>query len=86
MRIEAAHASLSGGRWLLAGVKRWHLGSDNPEGAAETLAQMTVETDLTPDKIRDSLGAAARERACRSGNYRGMWRNWTAPASRRWGR
>jgi lipopolysaccharide export system permease protein len=60
MRIEAAHASLSGGRWLLAGVKRWHLGSDNPEGAAETLAQMTVETDLTPDKIRDSLGAAAR--------------------------
>jgi lipopolysaccharide export system permease protein len=59
-RIEAAHARLAAGRWFLEGVKRWHLALDNPEGEAETLDQMMVETDLTPEKIRDSLGSAAR--------------------------
>ena len=58
-RVEADLAELQAGHWLLRGVKRWPLGADNPETAAERLPQMTLTSSLTAGQIRDSFGDPA---------------------------
>jgi len=55
-RIEAARAQLQPGAWRLLDAKIWRLDAENPEASAELRAEMTLPTDLTPDKIRDSFG------------------------------
>ncbi len=58
-RIEAAHARLMPGEWVLTGVKRWPLTAANPEQSATAAeGEMRIATDLTTDRIRDSFGAA----------------------------
>nr|HRO15432.1 LPS export ABC transporter permease LptG [Paracoccus sp. (in: a-proteobacteria)] len=56
-RIEAASARLGSGNWALRGVKRWPLDAPNPEIAAQSLPGLTVPTELTAARIRDSFGA-----------------------------
>ncbi|KAJ55620.1 permease [Actibacterium mucosum KCTC 23349] len=58
-RIQAASAELGDGMWLLSEVKRWELAAEvtNPEQGATTHATMSLPTDLTRDRIRDSFGA-----------------------------
>lgn len=56
-RIEAVRAELTPGAWVLRDAKIWRFDTENPEASAETLAQMALPTDLTPDKIRDSFGS-----------------------------
>ncbi|SLN64932.1 Lipopolysaccharide export system permease protein LptG [Aquimixticola soesokkakensis] len=56
-RIEATSARLTTGAWVLTQAKVWPLrASDNPERDATTAAQMTIDTTLTLDEIRDSFG------------------------------
>lgn len=56
-RIEAETARLVSGAWELTGTKRWDLGAPNPELSAETAsAPMSLPSDLTADRIRDSFG------------------------------
>ncbi|KFI27499.1 LPS export ABC transporter permease LptG [Paenirhodobacter enshiensis] len=56
-RIDADEAVLSPGAWQLSGVKDWTLsGSENPELSAKTAPAMTLGSDLTPERIRDSFG------------------------------
>lgn len=56
-RIEAARATLADGAWDMTDVKIWPLGdTPNPEAVAETHANYTVPSTLTPDQIRDSFG------------------------------
>jgi lipopolysaccharide export system permease protein len=57
-RIEAKRAVLGPGLWTLSDAKIWRLGADNPEREAEVFASATIPTDLSADKIRDSLGRA----------------------------
>ncbi len=57
-RIEATTATLKDGAWLAKDAKDWHFTTDtNPEAAALRQADLRLDTDLTPDRIRDSLGA-----------------------------
>lgn len=57
-RIEAKDALLQPGQWVLSGVKRWNLTSGNPERDAAALPDgLTLATDLTTDRIRNSFGA-----------------------------
>lgn len=58
-RIQAASAELGDGQWRLSDVKRWELSAQtaNPEQSATALDSMTLPTDLTRDRIRDSFGA-----------------------------
>jgi len=56
-RIEAEQARLEPGAWRITGAKRWRLDADNPEAAAERLAETTVPSTLTPERIRDSFRA-----------------------------
>lgn len=59
-RIEAKDAKLQPGQWVLSGVKRWNLASGNPERDATLLPDgLTLATDLTTDRIRNSFGAPA---------------------------
>jgi lipopolysaccharide export system permease protein len=57
-RIEAEAARLVPGAWDLVGAKEWRFDGDvaNPEQAAERLASMRLDSDLTVDRIRDSFG------------------------------
>ena len=55
-RIEAVEAALTEGAWTLRGVKIWDLTAPNPEAAATRAETLTLPTDLTLDRIRDSFG------------------------------
>ncbi|OAN65224.1 LPS export ABC transporter permease LptG [Rhodobacteraceae bacterium EhC02] len=56
-RIEAAEAALTPGAWQARDVKVWPLGLDqNPEALAETHATLSIPSDLTQERIRDSFG------------------------------
>ena len=56
-RVEAASARLQSGAWELAGVKRWDLRAPNPElGATVESGAVTLPSDLTAERIRDSFG------------------------------
>jgi len=56
-RIEAEWAVLGNGQWTLTHAKVWPLNPQlNPEGAAETFAEMTLPSSLTQERIRDSFG------------------------------
>ena len=56
-RIEAETADLRDGAWQLSGVKDWPLGaSTNPERDAKVLDTLTLASDLTAERIRDSFG------------------------------
>lgn len=56
-RLQAVSAELTDGAWVLTDVKKWRLqGSTNPERDAQRFDSLQVESDLTPDQIRDSFG------------------------------
>lgn len=56
-RVEAQNASLVRGAWELKQVKFWRLdGPSNPEREAEYFDEYRLDSDLTPDQIRDSFG------------------------------
>ncbi len=56
-RIEADSASLVAGAWELTGTKRWDLTSANPElSALREEGPVSLPSDLTVDRIRDSFG------------------------------
>jgi lipopolysaccharide export system permease protein len=57
VRIDAAAARLGLGAWTLTEAKRWDLQSENPElRATVETGEITVPSDLTPERIRDSFG------------------------------
>jgi lipopolysaccharide export system permease protein len=56
-RIAAPRAELRPGEWVLHDAKIWRLDDENPEASAELIGRMTLPTDLTPTKIRDSFGS-----------------------------
>lgn len=56
-RIEAASARLTIGAWEITDAKEWPLAdSPNPERDALRRETMTLDSDLTPNQIRDSFG------------------------------
>jgi len=56
-RIEADTARLTPGAWVLDGAKMWELASPNPELSSALWPDATrLESDLTPERIRDSFG------------------------------
>ena len=56
-RIEAEGAELTENAWRLDKAKRWELtGAAIPEQEAVISDNLTVPSDLTPDRIRDSFG------------------------------
>lgn len=56
-RIEANEARLTPGGWTLRDAKEWPLiGAANPEQAALAHESLTIPSDLTLDRIRDSFG------------------------------
>lgn len=56
-RIEAPEAQLTPGAWAVRKAKEWPLaGVSNPERAAITHDSLTIPSDLTLDRIRDSFG------------------------------
>ncbi|MFN0114134.1 MAG: LPS export ABC transporter permease LptG [Paracoccaceae bacterium] len=56
-RIEAASARLGDGAWELQDAKEWRLtAGGNPEAGAVSSPRLSVPSDLTRDKIRDSFG------------------------------
>jgi lipopolysaccharide export system permease protein len=59
-RIEAEEAALREGSWAIAGAKEWPLGPGQaPERGAVSHDRLDVATDLTVERIRESLGAAS---------------------------
>ncbi len=57
-RISAPEALLEGGAWRVQGGKTWALNASNPERAAKLApGPLSIETDLTPEKIADSFGS-----------------------------
>ncbi|MCC5969330.1 MAG: LPS export ABC transporter permease LptG [Pararhodobacter sp.] len=55
IRIEADSGRLEPGRWLLLNAKQWDLNDPNPEASARSYPEVALQTDLTPERIRDSL-------------------------------
>jgi len=55
MRIEAESGTLEPGAWRLRNAKQWNLNDDNPERSARGYPLVALATDLTPERIRDSL-------------------------------
>lgn len=55
-RIEAAEAVLSPGQWALTDAKTWDLTEANPERVSRTASRVTLTSDLTRERIRDSFG------------------------------
>lgn len=55
-RIEAAEATLNPGAWALRDAKTWDLTAANPERVAKSVPQLTLPSDLTRERIRDSFG------------------------------
>lgn len=60
-RIEAESATLGQGEWVLTHAKRWDLSDPdtNPERNATLHDSLSLKSDLTADRIRDSFGAPA---------------------------
>ena len=59
-RIEAASAALTDGQWSLRNAKSWPLAVGvNAEGEAQTYETLVLETSLTLDRIRESIGKPA---------------------------
>lgn len=58
IRIEAEAARLEPGAWDIRNAKRWEFGDPgtNPEANASLHAQLTLPSDLTTNRIRDSFG------------------------------
>ncbi len=54
-RIQADSARLGNGEWRLSQATSWQLDRPNPEVAAERLDSLTLPTDLTPERLRDSF-------------------------------
>lgn len=55
MRIEAESGRLEPGQWRLTNAKQWNLNDPNPEVSAQLYPEVALATDLTPERIRDSL-------------------------------
>ncbi|MGR3468942.1 MAG: LPS export ABC transporter permease LptG [Shimia sp.] len=56
-RIDAASATLRDGEWVIEDAKRWPLGARlNAEQGAARFARLTLASNLTADRIRDSFG------------------------------
>lgn len=55
-RTEAAEAVLTPGSWALIEAKTWDLTAANPERTARTASRVTLPSDLTRERIRDSFG------------------------------
>ncbi|MDO5621445.1 MAG: LPS export ABC transporter permease LptG [Paracoccus sp. (in: a-proteobacteria)] len=55
-RLEARQAVLQRGSWVLTDVKQWLLAAENPEVEAALHTEITLPSDLTADRIRDSFG------------------------------
>ncbi|MFN4193924.1 MAG: LPS export ABC transporter permease LptG [Tabrizicola sp.] len=56
-RVEAEAARLVAGAWELTGTKSWDLASPNPElTAVVDPGPVSLPSDLTPERIRDSFG------------------------------
>lgn len=55
MRIEAESGRLEPGSWQLRNAKRWNLDDLNPEQTARIYPEVALPTDLTPERIRDTL-------------------------------
>ncbi|WP_372603302.1 LPS export ABC transporter permease LptG [Actibacterium sp.] len=58
-RIEARRAELTAGAWQLTDAKQWQLAdhSLNPEQLAQRFDSLSLASDLTRERIRDSFGA-----------------------------
>ncbi|WP_372839700.1 LPS export ABC transporter permease LptG [Phaeovulum sp.] len=55
--LKASEAALETGAWRLREVKEWPLAeTENPEAEAVIHADLTLPSDLTPARIRDSFG------------------------------
>jgi lipopolysaccharide export system permease protein len=55
-RIEATSAALEDGNWVLSGAKSWPLVVGlNAEGNAELFETLTLPSNLTLDRIRESI-------------------------------
>jgi lipopolysaccharide export system permease protein len=56
-RIEAETAKLGEGAWTLTGIRTWDLTSPNPQlGMTKAAGPVSLASDLTADRIRDSFG------------------------------
>ena len=55
-RIEAREAELTRGAWEITGAKRWDFSETNPEASATRHERLSLPSDLTRDRIRDSFG------------------------------
>ncbi|HPE25788.1 LPS export ABC transporter permease LptG [Albidovulum sp.] len=59
-RIAAESAVLEPGGWRLSGAKEWPLApGTNPEAEAVVTSELSLPSDLTADRIRDSFGQPA---------------------------
>lgn len=58
-RVEAEAARLEPGAWVIEQGRRWRLDALNPQQGVEDLATARLNSDLTPDAIRDSFGSPA---------------------------
>ncbi|MCV2880797.1 LPS export ABC transporter permease LptG [Actibacterium sp. XHP0104] len=58
-RIEAARAELGDGAWALTNAKQWDLAPEtrNPERTATRHDTLSLPSDLTRERIRDSFGS-----------------------------
>lgn len=57
LRIDAREATLGSGGWAIRDAKEWRFAADtNPEQLAARHDLLRLESDLTPDQIRDSFG------------------------------
>ncbi len=54
-RIEASGARLGDGAWIIEGARQWPLGVPNPEAEASSHDRMSLPTDLTAERLRDSF-------------------------------
>ncbi|MEZ7812644.1 MAG: LPS export ABC transporter permease LptG [Paracoccaceae bacterium] len=59
-RIEANIAQLEPGAWILSNARKWDLRVTNPQAEMQALTKgEKINSDLTPDAIRDSFGKPA---------------------------
>lgn len=55
VRLEAERAQLAPGAWHLHNAKRWDLLADNPERDAQSFDRLEIPSDLTGERIRESI-------------------------------
>ncbi len=56
-RVDAVSAELKTGAWVLRGTKSWDLkDAITPEASATLHPELILQSNLTPDQIRDSFG------------------------------